>query len=142
MDTGGVRYILRYFQFGGDSLSDDDTLISQSVLLGWTRQLTPWTSIELLGRASLFRGRIIESQALFVGSPQAEGRGGLFHLCPDPDHSRRRGRSDGYQQLVRATHTSAPEIPAGERWCECFKEHAGQFHSGCLPSESEPRLPN
>jgi hypothetical protein len=47
MDMGSIGYLLRYFRFTGDSFSGDDTVTSQSVLLGWTRQITPSTRMEL-----------------------------------------------------------------------------------------------
>jgi hypothetical protein len=47
MDTGSLGYIFRYFRFTGDDLSGDDTTTSHSFLLGWTRQITAMTRIEL-----------------------------------------------------------------------------------------------
>jgi hypothetical protein len=47
MDTGSIGYIFRYFRFTGNDVSGDDTTTSHSFLLGWTRQITALTRIEL-----------------------------------------------------------------------------------------------
>jgi predicted porin len=47
LDTVSLGYLLRYFTFTGDDVSSDDTTTSNAFLLGWTRQITPLTRVEL-----------------------------------------------------------------------------------------------
>jgi predicted porin len=47
LDTASLGYIFRYFSFTGDEVSGDDTTTSNAFLLGWTRQITPLTRVEL-----------------------------------------------------------------------------------------------
>ena len=66
MDTGSLGYIVRYFRFTGDDLSDGDTTTSQSFLLGWTRQLTPMTHLELRAGPRFSAGTVNAEASLAV----------------------------------------------------------------------------
>jgi hypothetical protein len=58
MDTGSVGYLFRYFDFTSDRVLAEDTVSSHSFLLGWTRQLTPFTRFELRAGPRFSEGSI------------------------------------------------------------------------------------